>query len=174
MSGTRLVTRVSSPASRTRARACHRITRSTIVTGTGVATGGSPLARWTRHRAVSTSVTMVTLTRTWWYTRAVMTRGSENKLYGKTYQIYTVAEKIISPPISKFKFKILILSLEILKSYYKCKFNAEFSRDIDIIWHKPTDCCLRVASIFKEIIFSCESSSRNANVCQSVNLSVSQ
>ena len=102
-----------------------------------------------------------------------MTRGSENKLYGKTYQIYTVAEKIISPPISKFKFKILILSLEILKSYYKCKFNAEFSRDIDIIWHKPTDCCLRVASIFKEIIFSCESSSRNANVCQSVSLSIS-
>ena len=49
VTGTRLITLITLPASWTRAPSRHWVTRGPIVTGTRVSTGGAPSAGGTRH-----------------------------------------------------------------------------------------------------------------------------
>ena len=75
--GASLVTSLSSPARGTRARACHRVTRSAIVTWTRVATTRAPAPWGTRHGAAPASKAVMTRARVRGSTRAVLTSGPE-------------------------------------------------------------------------------------------------
>ena len=77
--GTLLVASLPPPARRTRARACHRVTRGAVMTRTRVSTAGAPAARGTGHGAAPTSVAVMTRARVRGNTRAVLTSRPESE-----------------------------------------------------------------------------------------------